>query len=97
MREPTFREGTGDGNVVYTATPNSTMSERSGTIRVVSDSGSGMGVRLHTVTQPAATAAISVSSHSFAAEGDYYEVEVTTGDNVNWTVLKGAGWITIDG
>lgn len=94
---PTFKDGSGDGNVVYTATPNSTMAERTGTITVTAVSESGMGVRTHSVTQPAATAAIADSSHSFAAEGDYYEVDVTIGDNVNWTVAKSVDWITIDG
>lgn len=94
---PIFREGTGDGNIVYTATPNSTMSERAGTIVVSAVAASGQGTRTHTVVQSAAVAAIDVSERTFAAEGDSFEVVVSVGDNVNWTVSKNASWVSIDG
>ena len=94
---PSFKEGTGDGNVVYTVTPNSTMSDRTGKITVTPESTSGKSAKTHTVSQPAATAAIDVSSHTFAAAGDSFEVTVTTGDNVEWSIANSASWITIDG
>ena len=94
---PSFKEGTGDGNVVYTVTPNSTMSDRTGKITVTPESASGKSAKTHTVSQPAATAAIDVSSHTFAAAGDSFEVTVTTGDNVEWSIANSASWITIDG
>lgn len=94
---PTMKEGAGNGNIVYTATPNSTMSPRTGTIKVAAASASGMGTRTHSVFQPAAVAAIAVDAHTFAAEGDSFEVGVTIGENVNWAIATSASWVSIDG
>ena len=94
---PSFKEGSGDGNIVYTVTPNSTMSDRTGTITVTPEAASGKTAKTHTVHQPAANAAIDVSSHVFAAAGDSFEVTVATGENVEWTIANPASWITIDG
>ena len=100
---PTFREEFGDGNVVYTATPNSTMSERTGTIVVSAIAASEQGSRTHTVVQPAAVAAIAAEDHDFAAAGDSFDLEVMVGDNVNWTISGAPGvsalpdWVKVDG
>ena len=93
---PAFQSGAGAGNVIYAASPNPTMASRSGSI-VVQCADGNIGAATHTVSQPAATAMISASSHTFNAAGESFGVEVTTDDIVNWTVMENIGWISIVG
>ena len=93
---PAFQSGAGNGNVVYTVSPNPTMAARSGVITVTRDGG-GAAATTHRVSQPAATAMISENSHTFAAAGETFNVEVTIDDIVNWTVSENCNWITIVG
>ncbi len=92
-----FAHGAGSGNVVYTASPNSTMTTRTGTITVTPDAASHVAAKTHTVTQPAATALVSAEAHVFDAAGDSFAVEVATGDVVVWSIAKSAGWVSIGG
>ena len=94
---PAFQSGAGNGNVVYAASPNPTMAARTGAIRVEAATSAALPAKSHTVTQPAATAMISASSHTFNAAGESFGVEVTTDDIVNWTVEENIGWISIVG
>lgn len=94
---PSFGEGSGNGNVIYSASPNPTMAARTGTITVTPVAASQMAAKTHTVTQPAATATIAIAEHVFPAEGGSCEVSVTTGENVNWSVSENISWISFDG
>lgn len=58
---PQFLEGAGNGNVVYTVSPQSTLRARTGTVTVTPEAASGMLPRMHTVTQAAATSALSAT------------------------------------
>ena len=89
--------GAGNGNVVYSVSPNPTMSARTGTITVTPEAKSGLAAKTHTVTQPAATSMVSEDNHDFDARGDSFEVDVAVGDIVNWSVSCNADWVTIDG
>ena len=89
--------GAGNGNVVYSVSPNPTMSARSGTITVTPDKKSGLAAKTHKVTQPAATSMVSEDNHDFDAKGDSFEVDVAVGDIVNWSITCNASWVTIDG
>ncbi len=94
---PAFQSGAGNGNVVYAASPNPNMAARTGAIRVEAATSAALPAKSHTVMQPAATAMISASSHTFNAAGESFGVEVTTDDIVNWTVVENIGWISIVG
>ena len=89
--------GAGNGNVVYSVSPNPTMSARSGTITVTPEAKSGLAAKTHRVTQPAATSMVSEDNHDFDAKGDSCEVDVAVGGIVNWSITCNASWVTIDG
>ena len=91
---PTFQSGSGNGNAIYSASPNPTMAARSGTIRIVAEVGAS---KTHTVNQPAATAMVSATSHTFAATGESFPVEVTVDDVVNWFVSSSSSWVVAQG
>ena len=92
---PAFQSGAGNGNIIYTASPNPTMAKRTGTIEVAPSG--GMSSRIHAVSQPAATALISATNHIVAAEGESFDIEVAIDDVVNWTIDNTNSWITISG
>ena len=58
---PQFLEGAGNGNVVYTVSPQSTLYDRTGKITVTPEKASGMLPETHTVKQAAATSALSAT------------------------------------
>lgn len=89
--------GAGNGNVVYSVSPNPTMSARTGTISVTPEAKSGLAAKTHKVTQPAATSMVSEDNHDFDAKGDSFEVDVAVGGIVNWSISCNADWVTIDG
>ena len=93
---PTFQSGAGNGNVVYTVSPNPTMANRSGTIKVESCE---LGVEscTHTVSQPSATAMISATNYVFAATGESFNVDVTTDDIVEWSISENISWLSFVG
>ena len=94
---PAFQNGAGNGNVVYTVSPNPTMSNRSGTIAVSAATSAALPGKTHTVSQPAATAMISSDAHTFNAAGETFNVEVTTDDIVNWSIVENIGWLSVVG
>ena len=94
---PACQSGAGNGNVVYAASPNPTMANRSGTIAVSAVTSAALPVKTHTVSQPAATAMISADGHTFDAAGETFNVDVTTDDIVNWTVVENIGWLSVVG
>ena len=94
---PAFAEGAGNGNVVYTASPNPTMAARSGTIQVAATPSAALAAKSHTVSQPAATAMVSADSHTFDAAGETFNVDVTCDDIVNWTIAENISWLSIVG
>ena len=97
------QEGAGNGQLVYAVAPNPWMSPRTGTIVITPDPASGKAACTLTVTQAAATASTSSDAQNFTGEGGAYEVEVTVGSVVNWTIAgtPGAGalpdWVRVDG
>jgi hypothetical protein len=93
----TTASGAGNGNIVYSASPNSTLYNRTGTITVTPDKASGMTAKTHTVTQPAAVAALSLSGYEFVAAGESCAVEVSVADIVEWEVNESLDWLTVNG
>ena len=89
--------GTGNGNVVYSASPNPTLSQRTGNITITPESTSGMAAKTHKVTQPAATSALSMSGYEFEASGESCSVEVSVASIVQWSISESLDWITVNG
>ena len=89
--------GAGNGNVVYQASPNPTLFERTGTIIVTPETASGMTAKTHMVTQPAAQSALSMSGYEFEASGEPCSVEVSLAEIVQWSVENTNSWITVNG
>ena len=93
----TTASGAGNGNIVYSASPNSTLYNRTGTITVTPDTASGMPSRTHTVIQPAAVASLSLSGYEFVAAGESCAVEVSVADIVEWQIEESLDWLTVNG
>jgi len=89
--------GAGNGNVVYVASPNPTLSQRTGNITVTPESASGMAAKTHTVTQPAAQSALSSNGYEFKASGEPCSVEVSVANIVQWDIAESLDWITVNG
>ena len=94
---PNFKSGAGNGNVVYTVSPQNTLYSRTGTITVTPEAASKMTAKTHKVTQPAATSAVSLSGYEFAASGESVAIEVTVNDIVEWKVEESIDWLTVQG
>ena len=89
--------GTGNGNVAYSVSPQSTLYERTGTITVTPDAKSGMPTRTHKVTQPAAISALSISGYEFEAMGESCSITVSVADIVEWKIVENLDWLTVNG
>ena len=89
--------GAGNGNVVYSASPNPTLSERTGTVTVTPEAASGMAAKTHRVTQPAAQSALSSNGYEFEASGESCSVEVSVASIVQWSISESLDWITVNG
>ena len=89
--------GAGNGNVVYVASPNPTLSQRTGTITITPDAESGMAAKSHSVTQPAAQSALSMSGYEFEASGESCSVDVSVANIVEWSVSESLDWLTVNG
>ena len=89
--------GAGNGNIVYTASPNPTLFERTGIVTVMPDAASGVAAKTHTVKQPAAQASLSLSGYEFAASGESCSVEVSVAGIVQWSVEESLDWLTVNG
>ena len=89
--------GAGNGNVVYTASPNPTLSQRMGTVTVTPEAASGMAAKTHWVTQPAAQSALSSNGYEFEASGESCSVEVSVANIVQWSISESLDWITVNG
>ena len=94
---PGARSGAGNGNVVYSASPNPMLSERTGTIEVAAVAGAQLPARTHAVTQPAAVAEVSATAHVFAAAGESFGVAVSCDDVVQWTADESCDWLSVAG
>ena len=92
-----FKNGAGNGNIVYSVMPNSTLYDRTGIVSITPEAASGMPVRKHTVRQPAAVSAISLNGYEFEAAGESCSVEVSVADIVEWKVENIPDWIVING
>ena len=89
--------GAGNGNVVYSASPNLTLAQRTGTITITPETASGITAKTHTVTQPAAQSALSISGYEFEASGEPCSVDVSVAEIVQWGVENTNSWITVNG
>ena len=89
--------GAGNGNVVYSASPNSTLYDRTGMITVTPEKASGVAAKTHTVKQPAAVSVLSLSGYEFEAAGESCAVEVSVADIVEWKVEESLDWLTVNG
>ncbi|MCQ2391281.1 MAG: chitobiase/beta-hexosaminidase C-terminal domain-containing protein [Kiritimatiellae bacterium] len=88
--------GSGNGNVVFNASPNSTLKERTGKI-TVTPGDSALNAKSVTVVQPAATASISPTGYEFEASGEAVAVSVTVNDIVEWSIDESLDWISVVG
>lgn len=88
--------GAGNGNVVYSAAPNPTLYERTGTI-TVTPGDSKVSAKTQTVTQPAAVSALSANGYEFEAAGESCEVRVSLSDIVQWQIENPLAWLTVSG
>lgn len=91
---PASRSGAGNGNVVYSVSPNPTLSQRTGNITIWPGKGAA---QTHTVTQPAATASISSSGYEFEAAGESCSIEVSLASIVTWSISESLDWLTVNG
>ena len=89
--------GAGNGNVVYSASPNPTLSQRTGNITVTPEAASGVSAKTHTVTQPAAMSALSSSGYEFEASGESCSVDVSVAGIVQWGISESLDWLTVNG
>ena len=89
--------GAGNGNVVYSASPNPTLSQRTGNITVTPEAASGMAAKTHKVTQPAAQSALSSNGYEFEATGESCSVDVSVANIVQWSISESLDWITVNG
>ena len=92
-----FETGAGNGHVVYTVSPQTTLYARTGTVTVTPEPASWMLPATHTVRQAAATASLSATGHAFAVAGETATVEVSVSDIVEWKVESLPDWITLSG
>jgi hypothetical protein len=90
------RTGEGNGTVVYSAAPNPTLFERTGKI-VVMPGDSKVSAKMHTVTQPAASASLTAVECELAARGESCEVWVSVADIVEWQIENTNGWLKVEG
>ncbi|MDO5320324.1 MAG: BACON domain-containing carbohydrate-binding protein, partial [bacterium] len=90
-------DGAGNGNIFYTASPNTTLVERRGTITITPVSGVGLEAKTHTVVQPPAVATLSHSGYEFAAPGESVAVTVTVPGAISWSVEEDLDWLTVLG
>ncbi len=93
---PGFESGAGNGNVIYTVSPNPNMAERTGAITVMPVAASGLATKTHTIQQAAATALISNDAHTFAAAGDSVQVDVIVDDGVIWSIVENSDWVSVE-
>ena len=89
------KEGAGNANLYYTASPNSTLYERTGTI-TITPGDAKLGPITHTVVQPAAVATRSSEGYQFRASGESTEISVTVSGQVSWDVAESLDWLYID-
>lgn len=88
--------GSGNGSVTYSASPNSTLYERTGKI-VVTPGDTRARTMTHTVTQPAAGSALSQNGYDFGPEGGSCTVEVSLSGIVEWQIQNTNRWLTVAG
>ena len=88
--------GSGNGTVGFKVKANPTLYARSGTITVTA-ADSGVSAKTITVSQEAATAALTMDGYTFEATGETVEVGVLTGSIVGWSIGNPCNWITITG
>ena len=88
--------GAGNGNVAYSAAPNPTLYDRTGSI-VVTPGDELVSLKTHTVTQPAAVSALSANGYEFVAAGESCEVSVSVSDIVEWQIDNPNSWLMVVG
>ena len=86
--------GSGNGNVFYTVSPNTSLQSRTGTV-VVRPADTNLLPLTHVVVQAAATSSLSASGHEFAAAGGTVTVDVSVPGSVAWSVSDVPSWITV--
>lgn len=90
-------QGAGNGNIVYSASPNSTIYERTGTVVVTPEPESGLLPQRHTVVQPAPVVTLTIPGYTFEASGETVGVGVTVASVVSWEVENSIPWLTVVG
>ena len=89
-------QGAGNGNVVYSASPNPTLYDRTGSI-TVTPGDAKVSAQTHRVTQAAAASALSLEGCEFAAAGENHEVRVSLADIVQWQIENTNWWLKVLG
>ena len=88
--------GSGNGNVFYTASPNSTLLERTGTI-VITPADKSLQPVTHTVRQPGAVAVLSPAGYTFEADGEAADLTITVPGAVEWSIDESLDWLSVQG
>ena len=83
--------------MVYNASPNPTLSQRTGRITITPEAASGVAAKTHTVTQPAAQASLSSNGYEFEAAGESCSVDVSVAGIVQWSISESLDWLTVNG
>ena len=88
--------GSGNGNVVYSVSPNSKLYSRTGHVSIAPRYHPEL-TKTHTVTQPAATASISSNGYEFEAAGESCSVDVSCASIVEWSISESLSWLSVNG
>lgn len=90
--QPASDKGEGDATIVYAVTANSASSSRTGSIKILD--GNSVVRQTLSVTQeglPPVSFSFSPASVTFPSEGGSNTVQLTTGENVAWTIKASKG------
>jgi len=86
--------GSGNGNVFYTVSPNTTLQPRTATV-VIRPADTNLPTLVHTVVQAAAASSLAASGHEFDAAGGTVAIDVSVPGSVAWSVSDVPSWITV--
>ena len=86
--------GSGNGNVFYTVSPNTTLQPRTATV-VIRPADTNLPTLVHTVVQAAAASSLAASGHEFDAAGGTVAIGVSVPGSVAWSVSDVPSWITV--
>jgi hypothetical protein len=88
------RSGNYYQTVKYTLDENTTSSERTGTIRIMTNNRLAKD-EIRVEQQPSTPFEATMSTTNYKSEGDYWFLNVKAGGNKSWTITKSVSWVHI--